>query len=161
MSNGPPLHPDLAPLGFLVGTWRGEGRGEYPTIEPFEYGEEISIAATPKAFLAYAQRTWAPDDRRPLHVETGYWRLPAPGMVELLVVHPTGVVEVDEGDLVRTTITLRSTLVGTTWSAKKVTGLERRLTVEGDALHYTLAMAAVGLPMIHHLEATLRRVPGP
>ena len=31
------LHPALTAVTGLIGTWRGEGQGEYPTIEPFSY----------------------------------------------------------------------------------------------------------------------------
>ncbi len=63
------------PLDMLVGTWAGEGRGFFPTIEPFGYLEEITFGTIPtKPFLTYQQRTRHATEGRPLHAETGYWR---------------------------------------------------------------------------------------
>jgi hypothetical protein len=153
----PALHPDVVSLSFLLGTWSGEGKGRYPTIEPFAYGEEICLWQVGKPFLAYTQRTWALDDGRRLHAESGYWRSPAEGRVELVVAHPTGVVEVAEGTVTGTVVALASTAIARTASAKEVTAVARHLSVDADVLTYRLAMAAVGQPEQVHLEATLRR----
>lgn len=152
------LHPAVAALGPLLGTWSGEGRGEYPTIEAFAYGEEVTFRHVGKPFLAYAQRTWSLDDGRPLHCETGYWRAPGDGRLELVISHPFGANELLLGTVAGGAIRLVSDAVVTTPSAKRIDAVERDVDVEGDVLRYAVRMAAVGLPLTHHLAAELRRV---
>lgn len=153
----PTLHGDVAVLAFLLGTWRGEGEGRYPTIDAFSYGEELRIGHSGKPFLSWAQRTWSLDDGRPLHVESGYLRATPGDRVELVIAHPTGVAELAEGEVHGTTVELSSRLVGCTSTAKPVTAISRRLEVEGDLLRYSLSMAAVGRAESDHLSAALRR----
>lgn len=151
------LHPKIACLGFLLGTWVGEGAGNYPTIQPFAYREEVSFSHVGKPFLAYSQRTWDADTGLPLHAESGYWRAGADGHVELVLAHPSGIVEVEEGTLDGHSLSLSSVLIGRTTTAKEVTTLARSVTVNGDVMTYTLAMGAVGQPAQRHLEGRLRR----
>jgi hypothetical protein len=150
-------------LAFLLGTWRGGGHGEYPTIEPFDYVEEVTFGHVGKPFLAYQQRTRHAVTDLPLHAESGYLR-PA-GVdddgslrVELVLVHPSGILELDLGSVRGTALALTSASVQGTPTAKEVTGVERDIAVDGDALSYEVRMAAVGVPMTHHLAARLRRV---
>ncbi len=152
------LHPAVAPLAFLLGTWVGEGEGGYPTIESFAYTEQVTVSHVGKPFLAYAQRSWSVDDGRPLHAETGYWRCGPDGRVELVVAHPTGHAEVSTGTVAGSCVSLASSAVAATASAKEVTALRRQVDVDGEHLRYRLDMAAMGRELAPHLRATLLRV---
>ena len=157
----PDLHPDLQALAPLLGTWQGRGSGNYPTIEPFDYLEEVAFSHVGKPFLAYVQKTKAVADGKPLHAETGFLRVPQPGRVELVLAHPSGITEIEvgtysvSGDLIE--VELSTTAIGLTPTAKEVTALGRSLRIDGDELSYTVRMGAVGQPLQDHLAAVLRR----
>lgn len=161
----PDLHPSLAPLATLVGTWRGRGQGDYPTIEPFDYLEEITFGHVGKPFLAYVQRTRNPADDLPMHAEAGYLR-PGPddASAELVIAQPTGVTEVHTGTVAdedgRLVVDLRCDDPRHTPTARNVTVVRRRLVVTGDELHQDLWMGFDEHPETHHLTATLRRQDG-
>lgn len=151
-------HPDLAELAFLIGRWTGGGHGHYPTINSFEYEEEVTFAPLgPKPVIVYSQRTKRAGTDEPLHSETGYLRPAGPGRLEMALAQPTGVVEVHTGSVNGGHVHLRSTHVGLTPNAVHVNDVERHLEVDSDTLSYRLAMAAVGQPLQPHLEATLTR----
>ncbi|GFG76343.1 peroxynitrite isomerase [Mycobacterium botniense] len=155
------LHPDLQPLAPLLGTWAGRGSGKYPTIRPFEYFEEVVFSHVGKPFLSYGQKTTAATDGTPLHAETGYFRVPEPGRVELVLAHPSGITEIEVGRYSAAEgvieVEMTASHIGLTPTAKEVTALARRLRVDGDELSYQVEMGAVGQPPQNHLTAVLHR----
>ena len=156
------LHPLVEPLRAFVGHWLGAGAGEYPTIEPFAYVEEIDLVPVPgKPLLAYRSVTRHPESGLPMHAESGWLRPVGGDGVELVVAQGPGLVEVAEGLFEPFAgggeLLLSSSLVAGTATAKEVTATERRYRVTGDRLQYDLAMAAVGVPLTHHLRAWLKR----
>ena len=153
------LHPACAPLAFLLGTWRGPGAGVYPTIDGFSYGEEVAFTHVGKPFVAYTQKTKDAATGAPLHAEVGYLRPQPDGRLELVLVQPSGITELLEGTVEGRDIRLVSTTVLGTASAKPVTATERRFRVDDDeVLHASVAMAAMGLELQHHLASEMRRV---
>lgn len=164
------LPEELLPLSWLLGRWVGVGLGQYPTIEDFRFGQEISFTTDGRPFLSYASRSWLLDDAgekvRPLATETGFWR-PRPGNeVEVVMSHPTGYVEVWVGSVevlgivdARITgarATLTTDAVVRTASAKPYDGGERLYGLVDGELMWTYDMAAVGEPLTNHLAARLR-----
>jgi hypothetical protein len=158
----PPMHPDLAPLSFLLGRWEGAGVGGYPTIDSFQYGQEVSFSHNGKPFLIYTSRTWLLDEEgrpvRPSGMESGFWRPQPDNKLEVLLVHPTGIAEIYLGEVSGTRIDMATDVVTRTATAKEVTAGRRLYGLVGDDLAYAYDMAAVGQPLQAHLSAQLKRV---
>lgn len=161
--SGPELHPSLEHLGFLVGEWHGLGVVGYPTITEARYEQEVSFSHDGRPFLAYIAKSWLIDDDgtriRPSAAETGFWRAGAgPRDVEVMLAHPTGIVEVLLGEVVFHKVELASEVVARTETAKEVTAFTRLYGLVDEDLAYAVDMAAVGQPLQPHLSARLQRV---
>lgn len=150
------MHPSLRPLSFLVGSWRGDGEGEYPNVAPFRYREELSFEDVGDAFLLVTESSWTPDGA-PLHFERGTLRPVADGRVDLTLAHPIGVAEVAEGTLEGTSLALRSTVIARTSTGSPVTEIERRYRLDDETLSYELGMAMEGVARTFHVRAALTR----
>ncbi|MQA97264.1 MAG: DUF1794 domain-containing protein [Streptosporangiales bacterium] len=158
----PEVHENLAPLAFLLGQWEGAGVGGYPTIESFRFGQELTFSHNGKPFLSYTSRTWLLDDEgglgRPLGTETGFWRPQPGGAIEVMLAHPTGVVEIYLGEIQGHRIEMSTDVVARTETAKEVTGGHRLYGLVGEDLAYAYDLAAMGQPLQAHLSAQLKRV---
>ena len=156
--------PELVrPFAWLLGTWRGEGVGGYPTIGPdFRFGEQITFACYGKPVISFTSESWSVDDERPLARQTGFWRPTPDGEVEVVLTVASGLVEVFYGRLVSGPmgehVEIESDLVARTATAKDVEKDKRLYAVRGGKLMYAMEMAAVGQPLQPHLSAALDRV---
>ena len=178
-SAGVPPRADLAelpeqvvPISWLLGTWVGVGLGTYPTIDDFQFGQEVRFWNDGRPFLRYTSESWILDDEghrvRPAATESGFWRPQPDNRLEVLLVHSTGHLETYRGTVEVTgiadaTITgarceLRTDIVARSESAKEYDGGSRLYgLIEGD-LGWAYDMAAVGEPLTNHLSARLAKV---
>src|SRR5215475_4749475 len=131
-------HQDLDPVRFLLGRWEGAGVVGYPTIESANFGQEISFSHNGKPFLIYSSRTWLIEEDgtigRPLATESGYWRPQEGGGLEVVLAHPTGIVEVYVGEISGTKVELATDAVVRTATAKEVTAGRRLYGLIGGDL---------------------------
>jgi hypothetical protein len=164
LRQGPDLHPALLGLLPFIGVWRGVGKGGYPTIDGFDYAQEVRFSHDGRPFLAYESRTWILDADgapvRPAAREVGWWRPQPDDSLEVLLAHPTGIAEIYLGRIDGLKVELSTDVVARTVSAKEVAGNHRLYGIVEGALLYAVDMAAVGQPLTPHLSAKLDRVAG-
>ena len=151
----------LVPLAFLIGRWEGAGVVGYPTIESANFGQEVEFWHDGRPFLHYRSQAWLLDDEgqqvRPLASEVGFWRPGPDGDLEVLLSHPTGIVEIYVGTVDGPRITLQTDLVARTTSAKEYTAATRLYGLVDSDLMWVMDMAAVGQTLQSHVSGQLKR----
>jgi len=93
-------HPLVHNLHSIIGTWRGNGEGSFPTLSAsFRYTEELCFEAVhpTKPVVAYSHRTAHADTGAPMHRESGFMKLLPDGKFTWAVAQATGMAEVADG----------------------------------------------------------------
>lgn len=159
----PTLPEPLRPLAWLLGRWEGAGVVGYPTMTSVHFGQEIEVTHDGRSFLKWESRSWILDSEtgervRPSAVESGFWRPMDNGEVELLLAHPTGIVEMYYGTIEPARIQLKTDGVLRSPHAKEYNSASRMYGLVDSQLMWVMDMAAVGHPLQSHLSAQLKRV---
>ena len=159
----------LHPLGFLIGSWRGEGVGAPlgGEGEDFPYAEMMRIYDDGSPWLAYETQVVSAVDGHWIHSESGWWRDQPAGedgtiALELVLTSAGGLTEVLVGEL-RTgpagpQIELVSDVVARTSGAPPVTADKRLYAVRGGKLMYAIDHASGDAGLSPRLAAALDRL---
>lgn len=157
------IHPNCARLAWILGTWAGNGHGEYPDIEPFQFGQELLFQQDGRPFIHFMSRSWIIDEEgkhvREAAQETGFIRPQPDGTIEVVMSHNLGFVEIWHGELhaEQPRFEIVTDAVARTGSAKEYTAGKRLYGyVNGDLL-YAFDMAAMGKELQPHIHAQLVR----
>jgi hypothetical protein len=144
---------------FVEGTWKGEGK----VVDSISYSEEATFTKIRDTCFNYTHRTKTLEGK-PMHAETGFLRLfpdesaPDTGKAELLLCHPFGVCEIEEGRYTKDLLELKTTGIIRTGTAKEpfVTELKRSITLAApNNLKYSVDMGTTKYETKPHLEASL------
>ena len=156
------LHPNCGPLAWLLGTWRGNGHGDYPTIEGFQFGQELIFTHDGRPFFHYMSRAWVVDDEgraRPRRRDGVRASCAARSPARSSCCSPTTPASPRSGTAQRRAgeLEMHTAGVAFTETAKEVTAGSRMYgNVEGDLI-YAYDMAAMGQELQPHTWARLKR----
>ena len=155
------LHPALHKFAWLLGSWEGGGDGDYPTIEPFKFRQQVIFQQDGRPFIHYMATAELVDEEgtkiRDAAQETGFLRCQEDGSVEWLLTHNTGFLELWHGQVDGAKLEVTTDAVLRTETAKEVTAGHRLYgLVEGD-LWFAYDMAAQGQELQPHLWGKLVR----
>lgn len=167
------LAPEIYPLAWLVGSWRGTGVLDYPGIPAADFVHEASFDHDGGPYLRYrSTMTLADAEGQEPQVwasETGYWRVPpvAPeGVVlregqfpvEVLLTDGAGILSLYLGAVGNGRIDLATDMVARVPSAAEFTGSTRMYGLVAGELLWAWDAAAFGHDLQSYASAKLTRV---
>lgn len=167
-----PVPQLIQSVSWLIGKWTSvHAAGFYPTIENFDYVEDVEFLCIGQPVLNYSAHSYTPDRKVPMHIESGFLRIDPKGdsktdtnhHAALIIAHNFGIAEILEGrlstnhlileskDITRMSFTLPVTVVQT----------KREYTYDQtkDELTCDFYMATNKTPTLtHHLHAVYKRI---
>jgi THAP domain-containing protein 4 len=150
-------------LTLLEGTWKGEGRGYFPTVTSFDIRATLVFTLRDQKTLAYEQRAQKRYDGQTewleSHWESGLIRILENGDLELTSAQ-IGRVEVLIGSIESLDAMFRIHFVSKTISNDpRMISSARTFELEGDTLGYEMEMQTTKVNQsTPHVKITLQRV---
>jgi len=177
------LAPEVYPMAWLLGHWRGEGVLAYPGIEETAFRQDVVFDHDGGPYLSYSatirllvvpdspEDIADPERQGPVWAtESGFWRVPPDRPedlpedrhpIEAMLADPSGHLSLYVGAIGNGRIDLVSDLIARTPTAADVTAASRLYGyVEGD-LMWAWDLAAFGEPLQSYASARLSRVEDP
>lgn len=160
---GPDLHHGLLALLPLVGVWRGEGEADTIERGQYRFGQQITVSHDGENYLSWESRSWVIDaDGTPSGAdmrESGFWRISEDDVIEFLLTHSSGSVEMYYGRPlneraweVSTDVVIRSATGPEVGPAKRLYGL-----VENNDLGWVEERVRGDEGLVPRMSARLRR----
>ncbi|CAL8280122.1 unnamed protein product [Lota lota] len=159
------LNKAILPLDWLLGNWQSvePGEGSFPSIKPFRYNEALHFTQVGQPVINFMFNASDVETKKPLHRECGFIRLqPGTNRVAFIIAQNSGLVEVEEGELVGQQLSLHTHALASTSFAKEphVKEVSRVFQLQPDGtLEQTVSMSTDNQPLTQHLHITYRRSP--
>lgn len=170
------LAPEVYPLAWLVGSWRGEGIISYPSIPEAKFVQDVTFDHDGGPYLRFTSTLRLPAheggaDSEPIaetiwSTETGYWRI-APerpeGLsedrtpLEVMLADPSGRMSLYLGAVGNGRVDLVSDLIARTSTGADVAASNRMYGLVEGSLMWVWELAAFGNPLQSYASAQLFR----
>ena len=161
MSNSSTISQQVFDL--LQGIWKGEGRGQFPTVNSFDYHGTLTFTRRDEKTLAYEQRAQKRYDGSvdwlESHWENGFIRILESGELELVSAQ-IGRSEVLIGIIESMDAMFRIHFVSKTiTNDPRMVSSARTFELEDDTLHYEMEMQTTKVNQLTpHLKIALQRI---